>query len=208
MTIPHAAGSLYSTTEDLLRWQQGLFAGKVVSAVSLQKMTTPFKEDYALGVGVRTANGRKVVAHSGGIEGFNTSLLYYPESRITVAVLSNINGPGADQVGRALGTLAHGDAVTLNWERKEIVVSASTLARYVGDYEMASKTTLSITLDGDRLMAQLTGQGQNQLFAESEKAFFLKVVDAQIEFAADATGAVTHLVLQQGGREMRGIRKK
>ena len=78
MSIPHAAGALYSTTEDLLRWEQGLFGGKLISAASLAKMTTPFKSDYALGVTVQTASGSKVVQHGGGIEGFNTFLAYYP----------------------------------------------------------------------------------------------------------------------------------
>src|SRR5437867_8957171 len=74
MSIPHAAGALYSTTEDLLRWEQGLFGGKLLSAASLEKMTTPFKNDYAFGLGVRTNKGRKVIEHNGGIEGFNTLL--------------------------------------------------------------------------------------------------------------------------------------
>jgi CubicO group peptidase (beta-lactamase class C family) len=208
MTIPHAAGSLYSTTEDLLRWQQGLFAGKVLSVASLQKMITPFKESYALGVGVRAMDGRKAVTHGGGIEGFNTILSYYPDSRITVAVLANINGPAADQIGRSLGALAHGDTVTLNSERKEIVLPAATLARYVGDYEMTPKMLLTISLDGDSLMAQLTGQGKLQIYPEAENAFFLKVVDAQIEFVTDANGTVTHAVLHQGGRDLKGTRKR
>ena len=99
MSIPHAAGALYSTTEDLLRWEQGLFGGKVISAASLAKMTTPFKNDYALGVVVQTASGRKVVQHGGGIDGFNTFLAYYPDDKLTVAVLANINGqaPNADR---------------------------------------------------------------------------------------------------------------
>ena len=54
MSIPIAAGALYSTTEDLLKWEQGLFGGKVLSAASLQKMTTPFKNDYAFGLEVHT----------------------------------------------------------------------------------------------------------------------------------------------------------
>lgn len=206
MTIPHGAGSLYSTTEDLLRWEQGLFAGKVLSAASLQKMITPFKENYALGVAVRAMDGRKVVSHSGGIEGFNAILSYYPDSRITVAVLANINGPAADLIGRSLGALAHGDTVTVNSERKEIVLPAATLARYIGEYEMAPKVMLTITLEGDRLMAQLTGFGKNQIYPESETAFFLKVVDAQIEFGGEGE-KVTHLVLRQGGRELKGTRK-
>ena len=50
MSVPHGAGAMYSTTEDLLRWERGLFGGKVVSAASLRKMTTPFKNNYAFGV--------------------------------------------------------------------------------------------------------------------------------------------------------------
>src|SRR4029078_3738049 len=92
MSISHARASVYSTTGDLLRWEQGLFGGKVISAASLTKMTTPFKNDYAFGVIVQTAHGRKGVQHGGGIEGFNTFLAYYPDSTITVAVLGNING--------------------------------------------------------------------------------------------------------------------
>jgi len=78
MSIPFSAGALYSTTEDLLRWEQGLFGGKLLSASSLAKMTTPFKDDYACGLGVRTVGGHKVIDHGGGIEGFNTFLAYFP----------------------------------------------------------------------------------------------------------------------------------
>src|SRR5262249_21442642 len=92
MTIPHAAGALYSTTEDLLRWEEALFGGKLLSAASLKKMTTPFKETYACGLDVRTVKGHKVIGHGGGIEGFETFLAYYPEDRLTVAVLANLNG--------------------------------------------------------------------------------------------------------------------
>ena len=91
MTIPFSAGGLYSTTEDLLRWEQGLMGGKLLSSASLQKMTTPFKSDYAFGLAVRTVNGHKLIEHGGGIEGFNTELAYYPEEKLTVIVLANLN---------------------------------------------------------------------------------------------------------------------
>ena len=82
MSIPHAAGALYATTGDLLRWEQGLFGGRLLKPESLRKMTTPSKNNYALGLGVRTVNGRKVIDHGGGIEGFNTHLAYYPDSKV------------------------------------------------------------------------------------------------------------------------------
>jgi CubicO group peptidase (beta-lactamase class C family) len=201
MSIPHAAGALYSTTEDLLRWEQGLFGGKVVSSASLAKMTTPFKDDYALGVVVKTAGGRKVVQHGGGIDGFNTFLAYYPDDKLTVAVLANINGQTPTQIATKLADLAHGGVVQLTSERKEITLPVATLSKYVGTYELRPGAEMMIRLDGDRLTTQLTGQQQFPIFAESETKFFLKVVDAQVEFFTDASGTVTHAVMYQNGRQ-------
>ncbi len=201
MSIPHAAGALYSTTEDLLRWEQGLFGGKLISAASLAKMTTPFKNDYAFGLIVQTTSGRKVIQHGGGIEGFNTLLAYYPDSKVTVAVLANINGQAPGQIAAKLGELAHGGTVQTTSERKEISLPVATISKYVGTYELAPGANMMIRLVGDHLTTQLTGQQQFPIFAESETKFFLKVVDAQVEFFTDASGAVTHAVMYQNGRE-------
>ena len=117
MTIPLSAGGLYSTTEDLLRWELGLFGGKLLSAESLKEMTTPFKNDYGFGLQIRTVDRHQVIDHGGAIEGFNTSLAYYPEDKITVIVLGNVNGGAPDEIARLLGTLAQGGSVTLASER-------------------------------------------------------------------------------------------
>ena len=206
MSIPHAAGALYSTTEDLLRWEQGLFGGQLISPASLAKMTTPFKGDYALGVSVLTANGRKVVQHGGGIDGFNTYLAYYPDTKTTVAVLANINGEAPTQMAAKLADVAHGVVVTLTSQRKEISLPVATLAKYVGTYEVAPGVNMMMRLVGDQLTTQLTGQGQIPVYAESETKFFLKVVDAQLTFARDESGKVTHVTLHQNGRDQKATK--
>jgi CubicO group peptidase (beta-lactamase class C family) len=203
MSIPHAAGALYSTTHDLLKWEQALFANRIVSKASLDRMITPFKNDYALGLTSTVVNGRRVIAHGGGIDGFNTYLAYYPESRTTVIVLSNVNGAVPGTLAGQLGALMHGEAVTLTAERKAITVPAGTLAKYAGAYELAPNAVMTITLEGDSLMAQLTGQGRLPIFPQSETLFFLKAVDAQIEFAADGSS----LVLHQNGRSTKAARR-
>ena len=83
-------------------------------------------------------------------------------------------------------------------EHKEITVPPSTLARYVGTYQMQPDAELSVTLDGNQLMAQLTGQPKFPIFAESETLFFYKIVAATLEFQKDASGAVTAVRLRQG----------
>jgi CubicO group peptidase (beta-lactamase class C family) len=207
MSIPLSAGALYSTTEDLLRWEQGLMGGKVLSAGSLQKMTTPFKNDYAFALAVHAANGHKVIEHGGGIEGFNTMLAYYPEDKLTVVVLANLNGGAPEAIASNLATLAHGESVVLPSERKEITVPPAILEKYVGTYELMPNFDIVITLEGGQLMTQATGQGKFPMFAESETKFFLKVVDAEVEFFKNDKGEVTHIILHQGGRDVKGTKK-
>ena len=103
MTVPFSAGDLYSTTLDLLKWERGLFGGKVLTAASLKKMTTPNRQDYACGLEAVGIQGHKAYTHNGGIEGFTTSLTYFPDEKdgpLTVVVLSNL--------GRATGEIAQG----------------------------------------------------------------------------------------------------
>src|SRR5438128_2204053 len=156
MSIPFSAGALYSTTEDLLRWEQGLFGGKVLSAASLAKMTTPLKNDYACGVGVRTVNGHKVIDHGGGIEGFNTFLAYYPEDKLTVVALGNLTGGSPQQIVTRLAAVAHGEKVELPSERKNITLAPKILEQYVGTYDLSPKIKMMITLDGGQLISQVS----------------------------------------------------
>ncbi|HEX4603904.1 MAG TPA: serine hydrolase [Candidatus Angelobacter sp.] len=210
MTIPLSAGGLYSTTEDLLRWEQGLFGGKLLSTASLAKMTTPFKQDYAFGLGVSTQDGHKAITHDGGIEGFNTSLIYYPDDKLVVAVLANVNGPGAGQIASSLGKVAHGEKVVLPSERKEITLPPQTLQKYAGTYELTFPNLtvpFVITLEDGKLLAQLGQQSKFPVFAESETLFFYKAVDAQIEFGMDQKGDIASLVLHQNGRDTKGVKK-
>jgi len=181
------------------------FGGKVLSPASLEKMTTPFKNNYACGLSVEAKNGRKVIQHGGGIEGFNTELDYYPGDKLTVVVLGNVNGQAPGDIAVKLAAVVHGEPVKLNAELKEITLDPKVLAPYVGTYELMPGVNMLITLNGNRLSEKLATQPSFPIFPESEALFFLKVVDAQIEFVNDG-GKVTALILHQGGRDQKARR--
>jgi CubicO group peptidase (beta-lactamase class C family) len=208
MTVPQGAGALYSTTGDLLKWELGLFGGKVLKAASLDKMTTPFKNNYAFGLGVETSGGRKKISHGGGIEGFNTQLAYYPEDKLTVAVLANLNGPAVGDIADKLAAIARGETVILPSERKEITLDSKVLSRYVGAYQMpGSGPAMLIALDGNQLTSKLGAQPPLPIFAQSETMFFAKAVDAQVEFPQnDRSGKASQLILRQNGRATTAMR--
>ena len=201
MSIPQGAGALYSTTRDLLKWEQGLFGGRLLTPASLALLTTPVRNQYAFGLAVTQAGGNTTIAHSGGIEGFNTHMAWDPDRRMTVIVLGNLNGPGSDQVAGSLMALARGETVTLASERQAVAVAPEVLRSYEGVYELAPTFAITISVVDGKLMAQATGQDAFELHPESDSRFFLTVVDAQITFTRDDAGAVDGLILHQGGRD-------
>ena len=83
-------------------------------------------------------------------------------------------------------------------EKIAVKLPIEILKRYVGSYTRRPGFDVLVTLEGDRLMAESTGQFKSPLFAESATRFFFKDVDAEIEFAANAKGEVGHLVLHRG----------
>lgn len=89
--------------------------------------------------------------------------------------------------------------------RKETPLTGAELQRYVGTFEMAEGFTLTFRVEGDRFFAQATRQPEFELFGEGPHAFFLKVLDARIEFYPEADGTVKRMKLFQGG-EMEGVR--
>jgi CubicO group peptidase (beta-lactamase class C family) len=207
MTVPWSAGSIYSTTGDLLKWERGLFGEKILSADSLKAMTTPGKGDYGLGVMIVNRDGIRIVEHGGGIEGFNTFLLYVPERRICVAVLSNINGAAPEQMSGQLLDVVLGKPVILASERKAVPITPDELKKFLGVYDLAPTFSLTIAAGSDGgLTVQGTGQPAIPMIylgvKDQHPRFFITAVGAEIEFVPDASGTISSLVLHQNGHDM------
>ena len=197
-----SAGGLYSTTEDLLRWEEGLFGGKLLTPASLRKMTTPFKHDYACGLYVHHVNGRLVIDYDGNNIGFNAQTAYYPDDGLAVIVLANQNGYVTGRINTALAAAVHGETVTFSPPPKEIPLPKEVLARYVGTYDLSDGGGVVFTLEGSHLMAQFGATFP--LFAESETKFFSKGWDLQFEFSKDDKGQFAFVTEHSNGQDTRG----
>lgn len=198
MLIPYAAGSLYSTTSDLLTWEQALYGDKLLTAKSREEMFTPYKSGYAYGWGVGKKLEHNSMSHSGGIYGFSAYLVRYPDDKLTVVVLSNVQNMGSEKIASALSAIVFGAKYDLPRERKAITVPANVLEQYVGDYDLTPSLRVTVAIENGNLMFKVPSQPAFQLYPESETVFFLKVADAQVTFVKDASGKVTQLLFQQG----------
>ena len=88
--------NVYSTTEDMMRWVQGLNSGRLLSKKSLEQMYTKGKTKYnkevPYGFGFRIKENEedgKIVYHNGKWNGFSTSLMQYPEDDLVVITLEH-----------------------------------------------------------------------------------------------------------------------
>ena len=95
MSIPYAAGSMYSTVEDLYLWDQALYTDKLITAQSKELMYKPFLDDYAYGWNVSNASFKlndqpvQIIRHGGGINGFNTMIVRFPKEKNLIVLLDN-----------------------------------------------------------------------------------------------------------------------
>jgi CubicO group peptidase (beta-lactamase class C family) len=209
MGQPYSAGSLYSTVEDLLKWDQALYGDRLLPAAAKAAMFTPVKNDYAYGWGVPAPSpatfGRRQTSHAGGINGFSAMLIRLPDDRMTIVVLSNNEFSNAGRIARDLLAISLGEPYQMPVQRVAIAVDPAIFDAYAGHYQLGPDFMLTVSREGDRLMTQATGQQKFEVYPESETKFFAKAVDIQITFVKE-DGKVTHLILNQNGREQRAPR--
>ena len=111
---------------------------------------------------------------------------------------------GRDQLAQRIDGQA--DPVAEWYGHREKKIDAAIYKNYVGRYQLTPDMIFTITVEGTQIFAQLTGQPKLEIFPESERDFFYKVVDAQITFESDGKGPAAALVLHQGGQNPRAPR--
>ena len=204
------AGALRSTANDMLTfvaanlgYVKSPLAPAMAAMLSVRRpLGGPKGGEIGLGWLITKPADDEIVWHNGGTGGYRSFVGFNPKTRVGVVVLSNTyTATGGDDIGMHLLD-SRSPLLPAPKEHKEITVDPKTFDGYVGQYQLAPNFILTITREGDQLFAQATGQPKFQIFPESQRDFFLKVVDAQITFETDASGHATSLTLHQNGANM------
>ena len=113
MSIPYAAGSMYSTVEDLYLWDQALYTDKLLSAQSKALMFKPFLENYAYGWVITNASFKQndqpvqVITHGGGINGFTTTIVRFPQEKNLIVMLDNTGTGYLDRLSDSIAKILY-----------------------------------------------------------------------------------------------------
>ena len=209
-----AAAGLWTTATDLGKYiienQQSLQgkANHVLSEAMTKEMMTPGMGGWGLGVQIGGKAGDQYFEHGGVNAGFEALFVGYENHGDGAVVMTNAQGGS-----RLADALMKSIAAEYGWPdfktvvRSEVKVAPSVLAQYVGAYDLLPRFSLTFTMEGDAMYAQSNPNDKMRVYAESETKMFLKARDAEIEFVKDDKGQVTGLVLHQGSRDMKGVKK-
>ena len=114
MALPYAAGSLYSTVEDLYKWDQALYTDKLLPADLKQKLFTPNLEEYGFGWAIHViakdqpSPGKTMITHGGGINGFNTNEVRLVDDHSLIVIFNNTPGADLNQFARDIRAILYG----------------------------------------------------------------------------------------------------
>jgi CubicO group peptidase (beta-lactamase class C family) len=161
-----AAGSLYFTILDLVKWDSALASGRILSKASYDQIWSPVRltsdslHPYGFGWSLSPVNGRRAVSHPGGWQGFNNYIARYIDDRLTVILLSNLSPDNPGKIAQAVAAIyvpALAERVPHNMPDRErsfkpVVESlfgkpgTFNLDLFVGDYREKAKSGLSSNL--------------------------------------------------------------
>jgi CubicO group peptidase (beta-lactamase class C family) len=111
MTIPYSAGSMYSTVEDMYKWDRALYTEKILAKASLEKMFSPVMNDYGYGwmIGQQPIGDteKKVTMHSGGIFGFSSIEIRLVDDGHYIMILSNFETSSINQLSMGIADILY-----------------------------------------------------------------------------------------------------
>jgi CubicO group peptidase (beta-lactamase class C family) len=213
-------GGLYSTIEDLARWDANFYSG-VVGGSALREqvvqrgvLTKGDTIPYAFGLNVSSYRGLRILDHGGSLTGFRTGLLRFPDQRFTAVVLCNTPAANTGQLARRVADVYLGDRMSTaptaigpagppqQRNAPPPVLTAAEGAGYAGSYRSEElEATYVLEADSGQLVMR---SGVSRSAMRRLASDVLNAGNVTLRFSRDATGQITGFSLDAG--RVRGIR--
>jgi len=199
-TVTYAAGAIYSTTGDLYKWAKAIAKGEILSTDSWKQAFTPNLEHYGDGWWIDTLFGQKYITHSGGLQGFMSNFMYYPDKDITIILLNNFGNYGGSlwDLNNGISAILLGRPYSIYERNKEIKIDKVLLKQYAGTYRFNADHQLVVIFQDDKLFVEASNPKdmlpQVELHALRENRFYMNEAQLQFEFVKDVNGVILKVV--------------
>lgn len=194
MTIPGGAGAIVSTPTDLTKFIEALFSFKLISKISLSQMRSML-EGYGMGMFEIPFYNKKGYGHNGGIDGFASTLVYFPEDSLAVSYCTNGHVYAINSILIGILSIYYNKDYSIP-TFNTIALNAEDLDKYLGIYSsMQIPLKITVTKSGTSLTAQATGQSSFTLEATERDSFKFDQAGIVMEF----NPTKKEMTLKQGG---------
>lgn len=211
------ATSLHTTAEDMAKWLINLDDGRVggprvVNSVHERGvLTTGERIVFAAGLVHGEHRGLKNVGHGGADAGFRATTARYPDQGFGVVVMSNLASFPAGSIAQQIAEIYLEEHMTTPATNSKDATSGPPAASerlddFVGQYRLQIGLVVTITRDGDKLVAQAPGQPPFVLEGTSDTEFTVRGLPVSVTFMRNQQGAVDKFMFNQGGQKMLGER--
>jgi D-alanyl-D-alanine carboxypeptidase len=192
MTLPHAAGSLASSVDDMAKWDAALYTEKLVKQSSLHKAWTPCtlndgtSTGYGFGWGISTQHGYSMITHNGGINGFMSDAFRFPNEKVYVCILTNCARPSMKDMAFTIGAIATGKPYE---EPVAIPFDPALYDNYQGVYRLRQMgMEVPVVREGDKLILMMPTGTNEELVPLSKTEFASKQSTYIYRFTLDENG--------------------
>ncbi|MBL4705566.1 MAG: beta-lactamase family protein [Flavobacteriales bacterium] len=172
MSIPMGAGAIVSTSSEVTIFMEALFTGKIISAQSLEIMTT-IKGTYGMGVSRFSINDRESFGHSGSLGGFKSLAMYFSKEKLGIAVTANGDANKKQEILT--------EALSYYFNDSFIEASASDLKKYAGDYTSVEDKSdkFKFTQEKNALILEMGPEMREALIYKGDHKFLFEQVYAE-----------------------------
>ena len=205
------AGGMFSTVEDMYRWDRALYTESLVSKDLSNLMFTPYLDYYGFGWVIQKIHGHNVVWHNGSWCDCASIIVRFIDDDICIIILGNISH---ETLSLKIYSMAQDIAAILFDEKLkftpkkhvEIAANAKIYDQFVGTYKAQKEDLVFIvTKEKDKLFVECNKIEWNkkhklEIYPEAENRFFYKIIEAQISFVKDQSDKVTQLILAVGSQ--------
>ena len=202
-TAHAAAGAIRATAGDMGRYIEAMAGLKQTTLASAISLATTMREQgpnriNPIGLAWMRLpfDKREFMNHDGGTFGSSSSLMVDRAAREGVFIVANTSTLLTDI---AIHLMDRRHSIAPREFPKIVPVATDLLKRYVGNYKLNDTMDIAVRLNADKLTAQATGQGEFEIFAQSETRFFAKVAPISITFGDVVDGKAGSFLLEQGG---------
>ncbi len=192
LTLPYAAGSIMSTVDDLLKWQNAICTNILVKRTTLEKaingstLNNGKKIEYGYGWRSGDLNGSKTVEHSGGIFGYTSNGIYFPEEDIYVIGLSNCNCNNVSGFVKKVAATVIGKPL---YDKKNAIrLSETQLKKWAGSYQFDNNIIRFVTVKDGKMFSQREGSSKLDIYPMSENTFMFPESTSMYKFSITKEG--------------------